>query len=88
MLLHPSSNLLTHAICLADMAAVAAHLGGSLPSSRTRPLSVGGYPPPSRCLCGMAAANTLFPAAKRANHPFSRPQSPSKCAKHAPSRRQ
>ncbi|MBN8618014.1 MAG: hypothetical protein J0L63_03855 [Anaerolineae bacterium] len=52
---------------LADVAALAAFVCGSSPSSRIRPFFVGGSLPASRCHCRMAAANTVLPAAKSAN---------------------
>ncbi|MBL8115999.1 MAG: hypothetical protein JNJ78_00590 [Anaerolineae bacterium] len=73
---------------LAGLAAVAAFVCGSLPSSRTRPFFAGGSSPHTRCLCGMAAANTVFPAANSANTPLSRRQSPQPRAVYACSRRQ
>jgi len=55
---------------------VAAFVCGSSPSSRIHPLFVGGCPPASRCHCRMAAANTVFPAAKSAKLLSSRRQPP------------
>jgi len=59
---------------LADLAAVAAHLGGSIRAPRTAPFFVGGSLASSRCHCRMAAANTGLPAAKSAKPPSSRLQ--------------
>jgi len=73
---------------LALVAALAAHLGGSFPSSRIHPFFVGGCLPASRCHCRMAAANTVFPAAKSANQASSRRQMPILRAVYACSRRQ
>ena len=73
---------------LADMAALAAFVCGSSPSSRLRPLFVGGSLPASRCHCRMAAANTVFPAAKSAKQASSRRQMPILRAVYACSRRQ
>ncbi|MBL8118677.1 MAG: hypothetical protein J0L63_04485 [Anaerolineae bacterium] len=82
------ASFLPSASSLADMAALAAHLGGSVLTSRTRPCFVGGCSPASRCHCRMAAAITLFPAAKSAKPASSRPQTPQPRARHARSRRQ
>jgi len=73
---------------LADVAALAAFVCGSSPSSRMRLFFVGGCPPASRCLGGMAAAITVFPAAKSAKPPSSRRQTPQPRAVYACSRRQ
>ena len=73
---------------LADMAALAAFVCGSSPSSRTHLRFAGGCLPASRCHCRMAAANTVFPAAKSANHPSSRRQTTQPRARCACSRRQ
>ncbi|MBL8117383.1 MAG: hypothetical protein JNJ78_07630 [Anaerolineae bacterium] len=73
---------------LTDMAAVAAFVCGSSPSSRMRPLFVGGSLPASRCHCRTAAANTDFPAAKSAKPPSSRRQTPQLRAVYTCSRRQ
>jgi len=73
---------------LAGLAAVAAFVCGSSPSSRTRSFFAGGSSPHIRCLCGMAAANTVLPAANSANQACSRRQSPQARAVHACSRRQ
>jgi len=59
---------------LADMAALAAFVCGSSPSSRTWPFFAGGSLPASRCHCRMAAANTVFPAANGAIPASSRRQ--------------
>jgi len=83
---HPP--LIPSAVFMALVAALAAHLGGTSLASRTRPFFVGGCSPASRCLGGMAAANTVFPAAKSANYPSSRRQSPQPRAVYACSRRQ
>jgi len=63
-------------IFMADMAALAAFVCGSSPSSRICPFFAGGCPPASRCHCHMAAANTGLPAAKSAKPPSSRRQTP------------
>jgi len=68
------SHLNPSPIFMAGLAAVAAHLGGSSFTSRTHPRFVGGYLASSRCIGGMAAANTVFPAAKSAKPPSSRRQ--------------
>ncbi|MBL8117634.1 MAG: hypothetical protein J0L63_08820 [Anaerolineae bacterium] len=81
-------TLNTSPIFVADMAALAAHLGGSSLAPRTAPCFVGGNLASSRCHCRMAAANTVFPAANSANHPSSRRQSPQTRALYARSRRQ
>ena len=81
-------TLNTSPIFVADMAALAAHLGGSSLAPRTALCFVGGCPPASRCHCHTAAAITVFPAANSANHPSSRPQSPQLRAVYARSRRQ
>ncbi|MBN8617418.1 MAG: hypothetical protein J0L63_00845 [Anaerolineae bacterium] len=67
-------NPLNPSIRLADMAALAAFVCGSSPSSRLRPFFVGGNLPASRCHCRMAAANTVLPAANSAKPPSSRRQ--------------
>ena len=69
---HPP--LVPSTIFMALVAAVAAFVCGSFPSSRIRPFFVGGWPPASRCHCRMAAANTVLPAAKSAKPPSSRRQ--------------
>jgi len=72
--IHSTSNA-SH-IFVADMAAVAAYLGGSSFTPRTRLRFAGGSLPASRSHCRMAAAITLFPAAKSAKPASSRRQSP------------
>jgi len=74
MSLTAHSPLIPSPIFMADMAAVAAFVCGSFPSPRKYAVNGGGSPPASRCHCRMAAAITVFPAAKSANHPSSRRQ--------------
>ncbi|MBN8617835.1 MAG: hypothetical protein J0L63_02960 [Anaerolineae bacterium] len=73
---------------LALVAAVAAFVCGSSPSSRTRSFFAGGSSPHSCGFGGMAAANTVLPAANSANQACSRRQSPRTRAVYACSRRQ
>ncbi len=72
--IHSTPN--TSHISVADMAALAAYLGGSSLTPRTQLRFAGGSLPASRCHCRMAAAITLFPAAKSAKPASSRRQTP------------
>jgi len=76
------------AVPLADMAAVAALVCASSPSSRPALSYAGGSSPHTRGFGGMAAANSVFPAAKSANQACSRRQTTQPRAKRACSRRQ